>query len=714
MAEERGKGTDRFFSREADSQAGVIADNRQLDLLAFGVISLVIALSWLPTLASAHRINPMDDFFLHASRHEAVRKSLFEYHVFPLRSHWFGGGFPTLGEPEDAALNPLVLLSVLFGSVLGPKLMAFVAVLASGLATYALARHILDYTRWGALFSALIIGTSLHVSGHMWGGNLSAVCAGYLPLCMLLIALSCAGRRAALFLLPFVLYTMLSDGKQTFFTAALYLAVLCLLGAVPRLSTLTREPPARKSDVRPLAVLVLALAVTFFVGMVRILPALEFIHAKGGLTRMDLYFHAGLEGASGPGCRELLRLACGIDDGLSFVTIGWLPIALFAIAACCFCRRSLPWLIALVLFLWLALGNKAPLDLFGLLARLPIFSTIAMPYKYFCFQIVLCVAMGAGQFFWLLPKLRPRWLEHLCAVALIIAGVSFLYSATTSLQRETYTDPIPSEYSIQQEEFFSVQGWRLPRNRVVPPRAVTYLNLLQNIGTIDWHTAMPIAENAIPRHFVDAGNRYIRNPRYRGEAFFIQEAGLSAKMWSSAAHGSAWTETRSTMTPAGPAGDGSAGYTAEGTFRPNSITVQVTVPRPGILVVNQNYHPAWRTDRGELFDSDGLIALRLHQTGSYTIHLRYLPRSFLVGLAVTALSGGGWLLAWYRFGRPGPGRKRLGIGAVRPVGKRAASENSTINRAFAAGHHVSQDAPGPQQSAGASSKKSAGSVEPIP
>lgn len=89
-----------------------------LDLLAFGVILLVVVLSWLPTLTSGGNIVPSDDFLMPAARYEAVRKSLIEHHTFPLRSHWFGGGYPTLGEPGDPALNPLVLLSVVFGSVM--------------------------------------------------------------------------------------------------------------------------------------------------------------------------------------------------------------------------------------------------------------------------------------------------------------------------------------------------------------------------------------------------------------------------------------------------------------------------------------------------------------------------------------------------------------------------------------------------------------------
>jgi len=615
------------------------ADDRWLDLLAFTVVCVVIAVSWLPTLTSGGRANPNEDFFLYASRHEAVRKSLLEHRTFPLRSHWFGGGFPTLGEPEDPALNPLVLLSVLFGTVMGLKLIGFVAALAGGLGTYALGRYVLAYTRWGALFSALVVGTSIFVPGLMQSGNPHEVCLAYLPLCMLLIALSCRGRRTALFLLPFVFYTMLCSGKQAFVMAMLCLGVLCLLDAVPMLHTLTPKARARKFDVRALKVLVLGLGVIFFVGMVRILPLMEFIKAQGGLTHIELYPYSSPTGTHVSSWQELWPVPCGVYGRMGLVTIGWVPIALFAIACCCFWRRSLPWVITVVLFGWLAVADAAPFDLFGLLQGLPIFSAIVAPDKYFSFQVVLSIGVGAGQFFWLLRKLRRKWLEHVCAVVLIVAGVSLLYPKTTLLQRRTYTLEMPSEAIIQHREFFSVQGLNLPRNRAGPPRAVTYFNMLRNVGTIDWYTAIRVAENAIPRYFVDARNRLIRNPEYRGEAYFV-EAGERPGSTSPVHERSA--ETRS-------AEDAPAGYAAKSTFRPNSITVQVTVPKPGVLIINQNYHAAWRTDRGELFDRKGLIALRLRETGSYTIHLRYLPRSFVAGLAVSVLSLAGWMLACWTF-----------------------------------------------------------------
>ncbi|MBC8230727.1 hypothetical protein H8E77_14350 [bacterium] len=603
----------------------------QSDILAYVIIFLVITLSSIPPLTSGDKINLNADFFQYASRHESVRKSLLEYHTFPLRAYWFGGGFPTLGDPEDPSLNPLVLLSVLFGTVTGLKLITYLALLVGGLGTYALARYILGYTRWGALFSGLIFGMSLFVPLRILDGNPNEVYAAFLPLCMLLIGLACRGRKIALLILPFVFYTMLSDGKLTFFTAISYVGIFCLLDIFPFFSTLAPPNSSKKFDIRPMKIFLLALCVTALIGMIRILPALELINAKGGLGHIDLFFHPKTynpEGVYAYTFQQLWQETLSWKESLGLVTIGLIPVVLFVIALFAFGKKALPWAINLLLFGWLLLAHNAPVDLLKPLWKLPIFNALYRPYKYFSFQIPFTFAVASGQCFWILAKLRPKWLEHLCAIALIVAGVWFLYPKMTKVQSDTYTFETPAEFLVPEEDFFNVEGQDLPRGRAEPFRAATYLNLLRNIGTVDWYTGIPIAENAIPKYFVDTNNNYIPNPEYRGEFFFLESENI-----------------------------------AKGAFRPNSIKVLVNVQTPGTLVINQNYHRDWHANQGKLFNKDGLIGLQLHKTGSYMVHLKYISRSFYAGLAISVLSISalgficwadltGRLLSWVKSGSP--------------------------------------------------------------
>ena len=218
---------------------------RQSDIIVFLLIAIAITLPSIAPLSSGDKLNHNDDFYQCASKHEAVRKAILEYHAFPLRSFWFGGGYPTLDDPEDPTLNPLTLITLIFGSVMGLKVISFLAMLFGGLSTYALARYVLGYTKWGALFSGLTFGLSLFLPIRVNDGSYTEVYSAFLPLCLLLIGLACQGRKIALLILSFVFYTMLSDGSQTALMVIFYIGILCIFDLIPIVSNIPGKLSSR-------------------------------------------------------------------------------------------------------------------------------------------------------------------------------------------------------------------------------------------------------------------------------------------------------------------------------------------------------------------------------------------------------------------------------------------------------------------------------------
>jgi hypothetical protein len=205
------------------------------DFLAFVIIFVIITISSISPLASGKKLNYNDDFLQYAGRYEAVRNALLEYHAFPTRSHWLGGGYPTLGDPEDPTLNPLIIFPILLGTVVGLKVITYIAILTGGLGAYALARYFMGYTRWGSLFVGLAYGLSLFIPVRVYDGNYNEVYPCFLPICMMLIGFACRGRKTAFLILPFIFYIMLSDGKLCALMAILYMGVFCLLDLIPPL-----------------------------------------------------------------------------------------------------------------------------------------------------------------------------------------------------------------------------------------------------------------------------------------------------------------------------------------------------------------------------------------------------------------------------------------------------------------------------------------------
>jgi hypothetical protein len=573
-----------------------------LVLLPSLLIIAVITAMALPLFTSGTRIIPNADFLQFLSRHEGVRRSLLDFHAFPIWSHWFGGGYPTIGDPEDPALNPLVLFSVVFGAARGLKLITYVALLIGGCSTYAFARHILGYTRWGALYSGLVFGTCPFIPRRVLDGNPNEVYAAFIPLCLLLIGLGARGVRSALLFLPVVLLTMLSDGKTNALTAMLYVGLVCVAEWL--------LPAEQGSNARAVKYFLIAMVMTALLGMARILPCLDLLHSHGGAVHLlpshpKTYQPDGIRAYS---VRRLCRELVGWHGRTGPITVGWIPLLLTGLALLAFWRATLAWVLVALLFCWLALAHNAPYDLLKLAWHLPIFDTIYRPNKYFTFQIVFSLALVGGRSFDLLRRLRFRWAEAAIASVVIGSSVSFLYSISTAAMQKSYSQPLESAGWPSSAGFFSVQGESLARARVAPPRALAYYNLQQNVGTVDWYTGIPLGEHAVPKYLVSEDNHESLNPAYRGEAFVL---------------GSSSADREPVAV----------------TIEPNHIRVQgVIAHAPRTIVINQNFDRDWRASAGTLFEREGLLAVALPQPGPYQVDLRYRPRAFYAGLAVSGCS----------------------------------------------------------------------------
>lgn len=582
---------------------------RVVALVPYGVIAVAVVFSTFPVLQSGTHINHNVDFFQYAARHEAVRRSLTTHHVLSLWSPWFGGGVPVIGDPEDPSLNPLIVFPLLVGTVQGLKVLGIAAVLIGALATYALARHALGYTVWGAMYSALVWGLCPFVPMRLLDGNTNEIYAAFLPVCLGLLAWA-ARYKGALILLPVVFYTMLSDGKATALMIVLYAGLLSLVALIPSITLFPEASPAnRHMPARWLKYLAASMGVAALIGMVRFLPAAELLRDRGGLQAI-LRFHPSTyqpKDISAYSAAQLWKETVALHGTVGPITVGWSAVLLAGMAAVAAWRRMLPWLVCLAIFAWLTLAHHAPIDLLRALWHFPVFDTITKPSKYFAFQIPFTLAILAGAGLSLLRHLTSRRLEVVCALALTGASVGLLFPSVRAIHRRTYTTPAATVQPRPGEGFFQVQAAGLPRSRRDPADSLPYYNVRRNVGTTDWYTGIPAGSAVEPKYFIHRSGMYVPNEQYRGEAYFTEPSSANELVGISR-------------------------------FEPNRIAVPVRVERPGVLVINQNFNRDWHTDRGILFERDGLIAVRLYDAGTYTVRLHYVPRGFYAGLLVTMLA----------------------------------------------------------------------------
>ncbi len=90
----------------------------------------------------------------------------------------------------------------------------------------------------------------------------------------------------------------------------------------------------------------------------------------------------------------------------------------------------------------------------------------------------------------------------------------------------------------------------------------------------------------------------------------------------------------------------------------NRQTVEVDTSGPARVVLNQNWDPGWRADRGRLAsDGAGRLVIELDRATRAALHLEYRPPYWEEGLlcAGLGLAGVGLALFWDRRSRSAPG-----------------------------------------------------------
>ncbi len=273
----------------------------------------------------------------------------------------------------------------------------------------------------------------------------------------------------------------------------------------------------------------------------------------------------------------------GGHGGLFFVGPGLVLLALPALLG----RRSRFPVALTVLCGWLATGYAAHPAPFAWLRALPIFETLRYPERFlFPCALFLAVtgAIGVGVLqVWLRRPRSPaltRWAPELlgAVVLLCLFGWGALVAAYARLAGRAPLVALPTRVD---QPFAQARGNRWAQGHL----------LALNRGSISCGEGFPVP----------------MSPRLSGA--------LSHEEWLEDGEG---TVRRDQWTP-------------------NRLELEVHASRPARLVVNQNWHPGWRSSVGEVGSAGGLLSVQL-PAGTHQVTLRFLPRSALGGLAVSLLT----------------------------------------------------------------------------
>ncbi|WP_394836140.1 hypothetical protein LVJ94_04440 [Pendulispora rubella] len=276
-------------------------------------------------------------------------------------------------------------------------------------------------------------------------------------------------------------------------------------------------------------------------------------------------------------------------------------------------RRSASLVIAGAAAIWLAQGFSVPVSLFALLKRLPLYSALRYPER-FLVLLALATAVVAALGITQLQVIarRRRWGVAVLGIAagLLLVNLQPLVKNHHASANGRMLAPPPVHVD---QPFRQARGTRW---------GVAYYGPM-GLGCLSCYDAYPVPQSPLLRGDLEA-EEYLEEPN-------------------------AGTVTRTRWTP-------------------GAIWLHVEMRKPGRVLVNQNWHPGWRSSVGTVQSAQGLLSVDV-PAGTSDVVLRFLPRAALGGAAIslTALGVLGWLVWRVRRRRTGLSTREYAGALVLPI-----------------------------------------------
>ncbi|HEA47192.1 MAG TPA: hypothetical protein ENH97_02135 [bacterium] len=539
------------------------------------------------------------------------RDSILKYGQWPLWNPYLGGGEPSLGSVVNFYLSPLFALILLFGPVVGIKLLAIVSMVIGLVGMFKLARE-WGIKTTGAYLAALIFMFSSHFPLRIAQGAVEYYGQFWLPW-ILLFASRVVDRpekwvKNSIWTAIFLGFAFLQGGS---FHPILNLLILSLFFLI-RLIQLRH--------MRSLLSLGLILILFFSLASIRLLPVMELSQSAWrvmaveegqaeGLAVLPAAFLGRDQMIRSPARTERLRSPSTWhwEDYGSYV--GWLPVLLALLGLATWKRKRVLLGILLIFFILLYLGRLSPINLWSFFYRLPLFHWMRFPSRS-SYIISLIIALSAG---YGLTRLRDyfgaRRRKIILGNTLTALLLIFVFFDLTMVSRPILR--IAYIYPPQQVEESAY-------------RKDPIYNSYHLIGSYD-----PLYMKYLQR----SGKPGLDDPQTNADIL----PGQSAIAIGAPAYQGEWYLAKS----------GTRNYCRLKRFTPNAIWLEVSTVRSNTVVLNQNYFSGWRVKGfpgAKAIFYRGKIGIPV-PPGQHQLKVYFWPRTFIWGLSLTLLAIG--LSLWF-------------------------------------------------------------------
>lgn len=571
--------------------------------IIFPLLLIAAALVFIsPVLNDIHNVG-VSDWDSHFFYHAVPLRTITEFGQFPLWNPYYCGGNAMLASPESNFLAPTFILVLLFGEVIGVKLIIALYAVLGFLGMYLLSR-VLGMARLSSLTPAVIFMMSSWFALRISEGHSSFLPFALLPFVAAMYIKSFNEKnwwRWAALSSVFYAWMIFAGGVYPFTVTSIFLGFFCLLSII------------RTRSFKPALTLAAIVAMAFFLSAVKAIPQYEFMNSFPRKTEVVEFHSVELLGKSlfsrnqrvttqdpefyvkaGETQEEHAKAfwagakPWGWHEYGAFTGVAAFILFIGSVAAI---RKSWPWLVISITTLLMSLGEFSPIDVWSILHRLPVVSSLhgssrVMPLFIFTFAIAAGFALSRAE-----EAVGRKWKKAGVLLAGFAVAVVFVEMFTVSrpVLKDAFNEPAPKP--VKNDSF---------RQLVVKePTKVNYSSFLSNTGVLNCYDTMRPPIKAVP-YGNDEGRK---NPGYMGEAFFASGKGKATVTY----------------------------------FSPNLVIVDAFPAGKDTLVLNQNYFKGWKANGKDAASHWGLVGTPV-DTGKKQVAFKYSPRSFKIGLAISIIS----------------------------------------------------------------------------
>ncbi|MBI4846221.1 MAG: YfhO family protein [Candidatus Omnitrophica bacterium] len=528
--------------------------------------------------------------------------SMFLERQFPLWCPFREGGFPWIVFPVELSCNLFSLFMLPMGVVRGLNFGWYILYFVGALSMFYLTRKVLKYNVYGATYSSIVFSMCGFFS-FMQTLRLNTRETLLLPLLVVFLLKSKQDNR-------FIIFTSL---VLSLFVNSLFFfpVVVLFLFLVAVLNTFKKDNFLLIIEKRYLVIFTVSLIVALFLSAYKLLPIMELL--KVDRRVYELAYNKAIVGAN---TFSLLARHMFIPENSNVGTmyLGFLPVLLCLFSVILYFKHVKKWFIILVIFIIITFGPNSFFDLNYLLWHLPILKSIREISKYYSLITVFLISLICGRFFPVISRLKKGKSRSVLPVIIILITFIDLLSSNIGYFNIYNTDLIlrkPRNYVAHVKAINVHKG---DEGGIEPLRLSLYLN---GFGLINaqYHNSIKYFKDTFvtPKYFVMPEYVFIApstkvfvllNPAYRAEAYFFNEKNRVDYF----------------------------------SITPGSIDIKANISEPDTIIINQKYSKGWKSEYGETFNSNGLLAVKMAKIGEQSIRLKYIPGFFYRGIVISVLT----------------------------------------------------------------------------